>query len=823
MNLVLMTREEADQQSLMHYRTKGSRNGVRRYQDANGNLTPEGRQHYAEMYGWGDAGGPSAPVAGNGNYVNRQRLGNAQMVRSNGGQMPRGGGRAQGNVRPAAGVTGVRYVQNQQAQNGRSIANPQAVRTNGQPQAGARIIRNQQAQTAQTPNAKPTAKAKVLRIEKKPTQNAQAPNAKPTASAKILSVEREKTGSKNEAVSDNKQKLSSSTTRINKNGELTDANGKTIGQPTKDGKYYGKGNIDLNSRAVVKNDDGSISTERSFSVNIDGKETLIPTVVDGKILDEDAAIDHFYETGEHLGQFDTVEEAEEYAEALHNRQDWYYNKRDGMKHSDDDNYLMHYRTKGSKNGERRFQREDGSLTPEGYQHYKEMYGWGDKKEATISKDEYKSIKREGKTEQRDYKLEKENAPKANKIGTKAYYKSLDAGFDKSRATLERNAGHTLRANYFHRKALKEEAEAKKLETKAKLREQKYELAGIDEKGNEVVPTVNVKDKKNVATVRKAQLREMQENIKNARNMSDEDLNKALNRLRMEKQYAELLNERANREKGPIVAMASKLFQDAAMDLAKKSLTKVVDKMVSKIGAEKEFKLEDYKDADLMKLDSDKLQKVANAFNNAANIARNKLVIENGGRDPNQNNGNKQGNNNNQSKGDTQPQNNPDNGGSVSKNQRKKMRSMANSGKSAAEIAKELGVSESTVRQYAGEQLKDNKSNDSSASGSSSGNTSESPSNDSNGKQKKEKSSFNAMSAIWKNHKDLNRFMKDQAKQKAEMDEAERKKRLDDYSKWINGAEWEKKKVEIQAEYDAEQKRRKDQKTRNQARLFGYSW
>lgn len=44
-----------------------------------------------------------------------------------------------------------------------------------------------------------------------------------------------------------------------------------------------------------------------------------------------------------------------------------------------ENYLMHYRTKDSKNGVRRYQTKDGKLTPEGYQHYKEMYGWGEKK------------------------------------------------------------------------------------------------------------------------------------------------------------------------------------------------------------------------------------------------------------------------------------------------------------------------------------------------------------------------------------------------------------------------------------------------------------
>ncbi len=85
------------------------------------------------------------------------------------------------------------------------------------------------------------------------------------------------------------------------------------------------GNIDLDNRIVVQNEDGSISTERSFSVNIDGFEVLLPTVVDGEILTEDEAVEHFLYTGEHLGMFSTVEEAEAYAVALHLRQEAFYN------------------------------------------------------------------------------------------------------------------------------------------------------------------------------------------------------------------------------------------------------------------------------------------------------------------------------------------------------------------------------------------------------------------------------------------------------------------------------------------------------------------
>jgi hypothetical protein len=103
--------------------------------------------------------------------------------------------------------------------------------------------------------------------------------------------------------------------------EHPDINKNTTGQ-------YGLGNIDLNNRKVVENDDGSISTERSMSFYDEdsGKEVLIPTVVNGRIVSDEEAIDHYYETGEYLGMFDTPEEADRYAERLHNRQDWYYNR-----------------------------------------------------------------------------------------------------------------------------------------------------------------------------------------------------------------------------------------------------------------------------------------------------------------------------------------------------------------------------------------------------------------------------------------------------------------------------------------------------------------
>ena len=50
--VVLCTKEETEN-SLMHYRVGGEKKGVLRWQDKDGNITPAGYKHYAEMYGWG--------------------------------------------------------------------------------------------------------------------------------------------------------------------------------------------------------------------------------------------------------------------------------------------------------------------------------------------------------------------------------------------------------------------------------------------------------------------------------------------------------------------------------------------------------------------------------------------------------------------------------------------------------------------------------------------------------------------------------------------------------------------------------------------------
>ena len=87
-----------------------------------------------------------------------------------------------------------------------------------------------------------------------------------------------------------------------------------------------EGNIDLTKRPKVKNPDGSVSTVLSMSFqDDDGAETLIPRVTDdGRIVDENEAVEIYRKTKKHLGKFRSPEAATAFAEWLHEQQEQQY-------------------------------------------------------------------------------------------------------------------------------------------------------------------------------------------------------------------------------------------------------------------------------------------------------------------------------------------------------------------------------------------------------------------------------------------------------------------------------------------------------------------
>lgn len=82
------------------------------------------------------------------------------------------------------------------------------------------------------------------------------------------------------------------------------------------------GNIDLKNRPIVPNPaEGGISTVRTITVTgPGGKAWLLPTAVNGKIVSNQQAIDHWRQTGQHLGVFQNENLANRYSVALHNQQ-----------------------------------------------------------------------------------------------------------------------------------------------------------------------------------------------------------------------------------------------------------------------------------------------------------------------------------------------------------------------------------------------------------------------------------------------------------------------------------------------------------------------
>jgi hypothetical protein len=68
---------------------------------------------------------------------------------------------------------------------------------------------------------------------------------------------------------------------------------------------------------AVSNEDGSVSTVYTRQVDINGRPTLIPSVWEGKILEEEDAVERALASGIEWPTADTHEELRAYDEGLH--------------------------------------------------------------------------------------------------------------------------------------------------------------------------------------------------------------------------------------------------------------------------------------------------------------------------------------------------------------------------------------------------------------------------------------------------------------------------------------------------------------------------
>jgi hypothetical protein len=77
------------------------------------------------------------------------------------------------------------------------------------------------------------------------------------------------------------------------------------------------GNINIYTRPHITNPDGSLSTVNSTSGGYDEGEVLYPGMDNTHLLSGEEAGKQYRQTGQHLGIFDTPDNADAYAQKLH--------------------------------------------------------------------------------------------------------------------------------------------------------------------------------------------------------------------------------------------------------------------------------------------------------------------------------------------------------------------------------------------------------------------------------------------------------------------------------------------------------------------------
>jgi hypothetical protein len=136
------------------------------------------------------------------------------------------------------------------------------------------------------------------------------------------------------------------------------------------------GTIDTSKIAPVNNGDGTFSTVKSMSIkdDVNGKEVLIPTVVNGKVVTPEEAIAEYKKTGNNLGMFDTVDQANAEAKRIHNLEQQRVNNSQNQPDFDADVFLAGQVAKMQKAGmdQERIQQVVALISPQAYAKQKQF-------------------------------------------------------------------------------------------------------------------------------------------------------------------------------------------------------------------------------------------------------------------------------------------------------------------------------------------------------------------------------------------------------------------------------------------------------------------
>lgn len=118
-------------------------------------------------------------------------------------------------------------------------------------------------------------------------------------------------------------------------------------------------------------------------------------------------------------------------------------------------------------------------------------------------------------------------------------------------------------------------------------------------------------------------------MKKSTSMSDEELQRRINRLNMEERYEDLVARQKAREASGFKSTAKKLLGNAAEDLGRQLLSTAVSKLVDKITGKKDdkFDINDFKDVDVHDMDAETISKVSKWYKDAMSIntSRSKLA------------------------------------------------------------------------------------------------------------------------------------------------------------------------------------------------------